>query len=391
MSTSSPNAQSAGIPLRIAHLIDTLHVSAASSAVINSMRWFKQHGHSTVLATEGGERYQGCLDEGLELLRYKRGGLGWMLQGKRKLEEDLQAWRPDILHIHRARLLEQGIRIAKRLQVALAVSVHAIFDDDDAKALRNKHVAMVFVPSEAHRAHYVGRVGIDRDKVAVVPYAFDLRRFPVQDVSTEGPLCLGAIGRFQEHGSGLPTLLNAVQILRDQKQDFRVHIVEDEALIPETQSAVKQAALDDYVMVQASTVKTAPHLRKMDAFVYVPDEDTHSLTIIKAFACGLPVVATAVGGVMELVSDQENGLLVPSRDATAVAHALKRLIADRQFAQHLGQHGREQAVRHHDIEVIGTVLHELYRNLLSNRHRAVGTEAVQAFRRVTSSIQEEEA
>jgi glycosyltransferase involved in cell wall biosynthesis len=60
-------------------------------------------------------------------------------------------------------------------------------------------------------------------------------------------------------------------------------------------------------------------------------------------AHGRPVVATAVGGLLDLVVDGETGLLVPPRDPAALRSALRRLLSDEQLRQRLGQRARERA------------------------------------------------
>ena len=66
---------------------------------------------------------------------------------------------------------------------------------------------------------------------------------------------------------------------------------------------------------------------------------------LEAMAHGRPVVATAVGGLLDLVVDGETGLLVPTRDPAALRTALERLLADRQLRRRLGDAGRARARR----------------------------------------------
>jgi glycosyltransferase involved in cell wall biosynthesis len=70
------------------------------------------------------------------------------------------------------------------------------------------------------------------------------------------------------------------------------------------------------------------------------------VTCLEAMAHGKPVVASAVGGLLDLVVDGETGLLVPSRDPRALRGALERLLGDRDLRHRLGSAGRERARRH---------------------------------------------
>jgi glycosyltransferase involved in cell wall biosynthesis len=73
---------------------------------------------------------------------------------------------------------------------------------------------------------------------------------------------------------------------------------------------------------------------------------------LEAMAHGRPVVATAVGGLRDLVVDGETGVLVPARDPAALRAALDRLLADRELRRRLGAAGRERARRHYSWQAV---------------------------------------
>jgi glycosyltransferase involved in cell wall biosynthesis len=75
--------------------------------------------------------------------------------------------------------------------------------------------------------------------------------------------------------------------------------------------------------------------RASDASVISSEWENFPHTVVEALAAGTPVIATAVGGVAEIVSDGENGLLVPPGDATALAEAIGRFLADDELSARL--------------------------------------------------------
>lgn len=77
---------------------------------------------------------------------------------------------------------------------------------------------------------------------------------------------------------------------------------------------------------------TSRRSRPGDGAILSSDWENHPHAAVEALACGTPVVATAVGGVPEIVRDGENGLLVPRRDAEALASALTALGSDPELA-----------------------------------------------------------
>ncbi len=81
-------------------------------------------------------------------------------------------------------------------------------------------------------------------------------------------------------------------------------------------------------------------LGALDIFVLPSHSEGVSLALLEAMAAGLPVIATAVGGLPEVVTDGVNGLLIPPQDPEALAQALARLLDDPALAKKLGENAR---------------------------------------------------
>jgi glycosyltransferase involved in cell wall biosynthesis len=90
------------------------------------------------------------------------------------------------------------------------------------------------------------------------------------------------------------------------------------------------------------------------------------LSILEAMASGLPVVASSVGGVPEVVVDEETGLLVPPGDPGRLAAAIERLLADPALCRRLGQAGRMRVAEHFDLASVQRVHLDLYCRVLAS-------------------------
>jgi glycosyltransferase involved in cell wall biosynthesis len=84
-------------------------------------------------------------------------------------------------------------------------------------------------------------------------------------------------------------------------------------------------------------------------------------------AAGKPVVATAVGGVQELVVDKVTGILVPPQDETALADAITLLLSDKKRALAMGAAGRERVLQRFSMDAMISKTELLYRELLSRK------------------------
>jgi glycosyltransferase involved in cell wall biosynthesis len=87
-------------------------------------------------------------------------------------------------------------------------------------------------------------------------------------------------------------------------------------------------------------------------------------SLIEAAACGLPLIATDVPGCREAVVDEDNGLIVPVRNASALAAAIRRLHDNPQWARTLGKAARDKAVAEFDESIVIAETLEVYEELL---------------------------
>lgn len=107
-----------------------------------------------------------------------------------------------------------------------------------------------------------------------------------------------------------------------------------------------------------------------DVFVLSSLYEGHPLSVMEAMAAGRPVVATAVGGVPEIVRPGETGLLVPPGDVEALAAAMARLARDREERERLGRQGAQVAAKCFDVSTMAQAYDRLYQELLTDHSRS---------------------
>jgi glycosyltransferase involved in cell wall biosynthesis len=88
------------------------------------------------------------------------------------------------------------------------------------------------------------------------------------------------------------------------------------------------------------------------------------VAVIEALAAGLPVVASRVGGIPELVEDGHSGLLIPPQEPTALATAIPRVLHDLSWAKALGTNGQAFVRMRYDVAVMAQANEALYYKLL---------------------------
>lgn len=106
-------------------------------------------------------------------------------------------------------------------------------------------------------------------------------------------------------------------------------------------------------------------LHAMDVFALTSRSEGMPLAVLEAWAAGLPVVASNVGGLPALVSDGQTGLLFESGDDAMLAERLGRLLSDRAATDRIGEAGRQQAVARYDVAAMAGTYDQHYRALLA--------------------------
>jgi glycosyltransferase involved in cell wall biosynthesis len=129
---------------------------------------------------------------------------------------------------------------------------------------------------------------------------------------------------------------------------LRLLIVGDGPLYPVLIQMIEQFALQDIVWMAGDRKDVPELLQAMDIFVLPSLGEGISNTVLEAMASGLPVVATAVGGNIELVEEDFNGSLVPAGDHQALSNAMAALLKNARERARQGSNARQRVCQHFD-------------------------------------------
>jgi glycosyltransferase involved in cell wall biosynthesis len=197
--------------------------------------------------------------------------------------------------------------------------------------------------------------GFDRDKVAVVHSGIDPARLEVDPlprrelgVPEEVPL-LGNVAALVDHKDHA-TLLAAMPHVLHDLPNLHLVIAGEGELRPQLEAQIHRLNLGGAVHVLGYRKDVPRLLRALDAFVLSSKLEGLGTSILDAMACGLPVVATAAGGIPEMVVHEQTGLLVPAQQPEALAAAVVRIFRDCEEARKLAQAGKELVHRRFTVE-----------------------------------------
>jgi colanic acid/amylovoran biosynthesis glycosyltransferase len=234
----------------------------------------------------------------------------------------------------------------------------------DRHMLREKVAEAAFVAaiSEYNRELIVSECrGNHREKVKVVHCGVDTEVFRARSHETpfekgENPFMILCVGTLHEV-KGQPYLIEACRFLQERGHNFECHFVGDGPDRKALNELVEQAGLSGKVHFHGSLTREQIARLLMDADVLtapsVPTRDGRRegipVVLMEAMGSGVPVIASDLSGIPELVNDQLTGLLVRPRDARSIADALERFIQNPGVRRSLGKAGRAKVVAEFDL------------------------------------------
>jgi glycosyltransferase involved in cell wall biosynthesis len=183
-------------------------------------------------------------------------------------------------------------------------------------------------------------------------------------------LYLGHLGK--EKGSF--DLICAAKKVLEQDRGVVFDLVGQEQAIGEMQelsAKVVDAGLEQFIHIKSAVTgeEKIELFRAADIFVYPSYHEGMPMAVIEAMACGLPIIATQVGGLPDLVSSGLNGLLVPAGQPDQLAHAIHQLVINPQMRHSMQAGSFRLAQENFDIEKLVCQLQDIYQALLLPRQK----------------------
>jgi glycosyltransferase involved in cell wall biosynthesis len=210
--------------------------------------------------------------------------------------------------------------------------------------------SFIIANSTAVRNLLVDDFRIPEERVCVIRNGVNLDRFLAKSgdrqkllpgVDPQAPLVI-TVGNMHSRVKGHYELVEAVRSIRDPFPNAKFLIVGDGEERPRIERAAQQAGVGDMFVFLGQRADIPDLLSCCDLFVLPSLAEGLPNAILEAMASGLPVVATRVGGIPEIIEDGRTGLMVPPKDPKALAEAIMRVLRDAEFATMLADSGQER-------------------------------------------------
>ncbi|UCC62440.1 MAG: glycosyltransferase [Anaerolineae bacterium] len=291
------------------------------------------------------------------------------------------------IHAHFAdRAAVVALVAARLLNVSYSLFAHAndIYVDPVLLPEKIQHASFVATCTNYNRAHLAALAANHQPRpIELLYHGLDLPRFRPPQQRPPGQHRLLSVGRLHEK-KGYAYLIRACRQLYDRGCVFTCDIIGDGPQRSQLQTLIDELGLVDIVRLHGSLAhrQVLAYYEKASAFALAcvvatnDDRDGIPNVFLEAMAMRVPVVGTRLSGIPELIKDGVNGLLVPSRDANALADAIARLWDNPSLATRLAGAGRATVERDYDIQQNVQRLAKLFERCLPSKVAAApGVEA----------------
>lgn len=291
----------------------------------------------------------------------------------------LRRLRPAILHTYNFACAEYAFTA---WAAGVPVRIHAEHgrDASDPEGRNRKHNLLRralspwidrVVPVSADLQRWLtGHVGIPAGKTELIQNGVDTVRYAPGPASaalpwdpTSEPFVVGTVGRLQDV-KDQTSLIKAFALLcrnrSQQREGLRLAIVGDGPLRERLAEVAREAGVGDLVWMPGARDDVAELMRGFSLFALPSIAEGTPVTLLEAMACGLPVVASRVGGIPDLVIEGTTGMLAPPSDPAALAAAIETYLDDPARLRAHGAAARERIERHYSVAAMVGAYTALY-------------------------------
>jgi len=342
---------------------------------------FKKRGHQVILAVQPGSALgKHAREVGIEVREIGMGNRD-IAKAFFRLIFLIRRERVDIVNTHSskdswiasfaARLAHRPILLRTR-HVTIPISNHPL-------NIVYKLPHRIITCGEAVRKRMIEINRFPAEKIVSIPTGVDLNRFNPErakkdirkELSIEQNIPLvGSISIIRTE-KGFPYFLEAAQEILKIKPETRFLIVGHEPKGDTLAREVRRRGLGDRVFMPGLREDIPDILARLNVFVLCSLREAFGQAIAQALAMEKPVVATNVGGIPEIVKNNQTGLLVPPADSKALARAILELLENGEKAKKLGRNGRKLIEEKFSQETMIERIEDLYRELLKKRRRKI--------------------
>lgn len=359
--------------INVAHLIGSLGGGGAEQQVVQLVNHLDPtiFNRNVIVFWDKTDGFKDRLDQNVRYysLQYRR---RFFPVGILKLISFLKKHRIDILHSHMYDPNKVGALIGKMANIPVIVTSehgrnpwkkwrHHIIE----KHLINRSVDIRVAVSDDIRQRRIKYDGVKPDNIIIISNGVTSPDYSKN--TSPVPKVIGSMGRLVK-AKDYPSLFKSVKLVNEKGYNLKLKIAGRGPLEDILLNLIHNLDMADVIEL-VGFQKPEEFLKTIDIFAMASIWEGLPVALLEAMSYGLPIVATGVGGILEVIDEGSDGLLSNPQQPVAMAHNIVQLIENKKLRRKLGINARKKIFRFYDIEKIADRFAKLYFQLLNTKSK----------------------
>ncbi len=370
--------------IRILHVLDTLNIGGLENGVINLINNSdpSKFEHHVCCLRHAGPMTERLNQPNIEIFSINKSPKDYLLAFR--LAKRIRRLRPQIVHARNWGTIDAVIAAKMAGSPCILYSEHGreASDVQGTSSRRNylrrfllRHVHHIVTVSDDIRQWLIDKVALPPLSISTIRNGVDTDIFcPAEDKKTAKrnlgfepeTILIGAVGRL-DPVKNYHMLLKALELQKSSPGEFAVAVVGDGPQRADLeQFAVSHGLKHTHFLGTKSDIPR--YLQAFDIFVQTSLAEGISNSILEAMACGLPIIATRVGGNSEILEDNRTATLVAPDDAMELARQIQSYVTDDEKRARIGRAARQSCVSNFSLRSMVSAYEALYISLARKSH-----------------------
>ena len=369
--------------MKILHVNTHMNIGGIGQYILSLSSAMKSRGVDCVVASSGGN-----LEAELKKIGVKHRYVGIktkfefspkVFMASSNLANIIREEKVDIVHAHTRVSQVASILASHSAGVHYISTCHGFFKPRLFRKLFDTWGEKVIAISEPVRAHLEMDFAVNPVRIELIHNGVDMSRFSkkysVDEITgikslvglKKGPV-IGTMGRLSSV-KGQRFLIEAMKYVISKEPSAQCLIIGDGPEESMLRIFAKDIGVESHVKFAGSIYKdVASYLACMDIFVLPSIKEGLGIALLEAMTVPLPCIASDIGGISDLIKNEENGMLVPVANSRAIGDAILRLLNNRVFSLELAGKAKEYVREKFSLDLMAEKTDKLYKEIISGKH-----------------------
>lgn len=362
--------------MKILQILPELNVGGVETGTVDFAKYLVEHGHQSIVVSNGGRLVEELTKNGSQhyQMPVHKKNLWTMVRLIPKLRKIIVAEKVDIVHARSRVPAWIAFFACHKTNAQFITTCHGFYKTKIFSQIMG-WAKLVIVPSRAIGRHMIDTYDVPAENIRCIPRSVDISKYQNQHTIDPNKQyhVVSIVGRLTSL-KGHEYFLKAMAKLVRQRPFIKIWIIGDapankQDYKKELETLVHRLGLKNYVEFLGQRSDIPQLLTQTDVLVMSSTEpESFGRVILEAQAAGVPVVATQVGGVVDIIEHRQNGLLVLPKDTDAMADAVLNLLKDTNLAQRLVDEAKKKIKEQFMLEHMASSTIAVYEELLKSHN-----------------------